>query len=160
MTSLRRMLLFAVLLAAPIPVFGQSFTCNPPMANPIACENSMTGSPETEWDISGYGDASMMGFATSISVNAGQTQSFKINTPASSYSIAIYRLGYYGGMGARKVATITPGHTSSNSAFLCNGQFHGTIRLRQLGSVGLMDCAVERDVGSLHCTTDSSGHRR
>ena len=108
MTSLRRVLLLAVLLAAPISVFGQSFTCTPPMVNPIVCENSMTGSPQTEWDISGYGDASIMGFAGSISVNAGQTQSFKINTTASSYTMAIYRLGYYGGMGARKVATITP----------------------------------------------------
>ena len=31
---------------------------------------------------------------------------FKINTNSSNYRIDIYRLGYYGGMGARKVATI------------------------------------------------------
>jgi len=68
----------------------------------------MTGSPETEWDISGYGDPSIMGFAGNFSVNVGQTQSFKINTPASSYSISIYRLGYYSGAGARKVASIVP----------------------------------------------------
>ena len=42
---------------------------------------------------------------TSMSVNAGQKISFKINTPASSYHIDILRLGYYGGNGARMVAS-------------------------------------------------------
>ena len=36
----------------------------------------------------------------------GNTIDFKINTNSSNYRIDIYRLGYYGGMGARKVATI------------------------------------------------------
>ena len=54
------------------------------------------------------GDPTIQGFATDISVNRGSTISFKINTPASAYRIDIYRLGYYGGMGARKVATINP----------------------------------------------------
>ncbi len=46
------------------------------------------------------------GFATDISVNHGTTVSFKINTNSNNYRIDIYRLGYYGGMGARKVDTI------------------------------------------------------
>ena len=108
MTLFRRIVLLAAFFVAPLTVFGQSSTCNPPLANPIACENSMTGSPETEWDISGYGDPSIMGFAGNFSVNVGQTQSFKINTSASSYTIAIYRLGYYSGAGARRVASIVP----------------------------------------------------
>ncbi|MFD0854979.1 N,N-dimethylformamidase beta subunit family domain-containing protein, partial [Actinomadura adrarensis] len=33
---------------------------------------------------------------------------FKINTPATAYSIDIYRMGYYAGNGARKVARISP----------------------------------------------------
>ena len=43
-----------------------------------------------------------------MSVTAGQTISFKINTPSTKYHIDIYRLGYYQGNGARRFATITP----------------------------------------------------
>ncbi len=39
-----------------------------------------------------------------MSVNVGQTESFKIKTEASAYHIDILRLGYYGGDGARLVA--------------------------------------------------------
>ena len=38
-----------------------------------------------------------------MSVNVGQTESFKINTPSTNYHIDILRLGYYGGDGARKI---------------------------------------------------------
>ena len=76
--------------------------------NPIVCENALTGNPQSEWDITGSGDPSIQGFATDISVNRGQTINFKINTTAASYRVDVYRLGYYGGLGARKVATITP----------------------------------------------------
>ena len=48
--------------------------------------------------------ASIQGFATAIAVNAGQTESFKIDTNASAYTIDIYRLGYYQGDGARLIA--------------------------------------------------------
>ena len=65
--------------------------------NPIATENALTGNLQSEWDVSGAGDPSIQGFATDISVNKGQTVSFKINTNATAYHIDIYRLGYYGG---------------------------------------------------------------
>ncbi len=76
--------------------------------NPIVTENALTGNLPTEWDVSGIGDPSIQGFATDISVNKGQTISFKISTTATAYRIDIYRLGYYGGRGARKVATVNP----------------------------------------------------
>ena len=83
--------------------------CSSP-ANAIVAENCLTGNDSSEWDISsnGAGDPSIQGFSTDISVNAGQTVFFKIKTPAAAYLINIYRMGYYGGMGARKVASITP----------------------------------------------------
>ena len=40
-----------------------------------------------------------------MSVDAGQTINFKIDTPSSAYHIDILRLGWYGGDGARLVAT-------------------------------------------------------
>ncbi|CAN7489960.1 DUF4082 domain-containing protein [Pararhizobium sp. LjRoot255] len=48
----------------------------------------------------------MQGFATEISTNIGGTVSFKIATDSTDYRIEIYRLGYYGGAGARKVGTV------------------------------------------------------
>ncbi|MDE2261577.1 MAG: hypothetical protein KGL45_03550, partial [Gammaproteobacteria bacterium] len=74
-------------------------------ANPIEAENCLPGSDPSVWRVQGSGDATIQGFARQMSVNAGQTVSFKINTAASSYTIAIFRLGYYGGLGARQIAT-------------------------------------------------------
>src|SRR5580765_1674391 len=69
-------------------------------SNPIVCENNLTGNPDTEWDISGAGTSTIQGFATDISVNRGSTVRFKVSTTAASFQVNIYRLGYYGGMGA------------------------------------------------------------
>jgi hypothetical protein len=79
--------------------------CTAP-ANAIVAENCLTGNPASEWDVSGAGDASLQGFATDISVNRGQTVSFKIATTYAAYKLDIYRMGYYGGLGARKVASL------------------------------------------------------
>src|SRR6195952_1007789 len=77
-------------------------------ANPVVCENNQPGAPQSEWDVGGSGDETIQGYATDISVNEGQQVSFKINTDARAYKIDIYRLGYYGGAGARKVGTASP----------------------------------------------------
>jgi hypothetical protein len=77
-------------------------------SNPIVCENSKPGTDPSVWDISGAGDSQLQGFATDISVNVGGTIGFKINTTSSAYTIDIYRSGYYGGLGARKIASVTP----------------------------------------------------
>ncbi len=74
----------------------------------IACENAVTGNLASEWDVPGAGDTSIQGFATDMSVNRGQTISFKVKTTAKAYRLDIYRVGYYNGRGARKVTTITP----------------------------------------------------
>lgn len=74
----------------------------------IASENALAGNLPSEWEVSGIGDPTIQGFATDFSVNRGSTVSFKINTNANAYRIDIYRIGYYGGRGARKVATINP----------------------------------------------------
>lgn len=51
------------------------------------------------------------GFTTDFSINAGQTVNFKINVngqadDALPYKIEIFRLGYYGGSGAREIGEI------------------------------------------------------
>jgi hypothetical protein len=84
---------------------AQADSCSP---NPIVCENAKDGTPESVWDIHGSGDDTILGFATDISVDIGQTVDFKIKTDATSYTIDIYRLGYYQGDGARHVDSVTP----------------------------------------------------
>ncbi len=74
-------------------------------ANPIVCENALPGAPPSAWQVTDVGDPSIQGFATSMSVDVGQTERFKISTPSSAYHINIFRLGYYGGNGARLVAS-------------------------------------------------------
>ena len=101
-------LFFVLAIVGARPAMAQVFGCSPAMANDIVCENSKAGNPSSEWDVYQIGDETIQGFATDMSVNRGQTISFKINTNAKAYTIDIYRMGYYGGMGARKVASVTP----------------------------------------------------
>ncbi|HEX6900080.1 MAG TPA: VCBS repeat-containing protein [Thermoanaerobaculia bacterium] len=84
--------------------------CGGVPANPVIMENCKIGNPPDEWDnIVGVGDLGIQGFATEISVNRGETVYFKIKAPGvTSYRLDIYRLGYYGGNGARKIATLQP----------------------------------------------------
>jgi hypothetical protein len=73
--------------------------------NAIVLENMEEGTPESEWMI-GKADASIEGFAAQFTVNHGETVDFKIDTDSTDYRIEIYRLGYYGGAGARLMHTI------------------------------------------------------
>jgi hypothetical protein len=101
---LRCLVILSLVVSGFGPLLAQAQSC----ANPVVCENQLTGNPSTEWDVSGAGDLSIQGFATDISVNRGSTISFKIKTDAAAYRLDIYRMGYYNGMGARKVATVQP----------------------------------------------------
>ena len=93
-------------------------------SNSIVTENKLTGTAQSQWDLSGEGQYSgfglgdgqtpmpgvtnyLEGFADNMSVNHGQTINFKINTNCKNYRIDIYRLGYYAGLGARKITTIS-----------------------------------------------------
>lgn len=54
------------------------------LANAIVAENLLPGSPASEWDIGqSVGDTAIQGYATDISVNKGETVSFKINDAAT-----------------------------------------------------------------------------
>jgi hypothetical protein len=92
-------------LVGVAPPAAAAATCS---GNAIVCENQLPGTPASEWDVGGVGDATIQGFATASSVNAGSRIDFKIKTDAKAYSVKIYRLGWYQGNGAREVATINP----------------------------------------------------
>ena len=71
----------------------------------IASENALTGNPGTEWEISGAGDSANLGFGREFSVNVGETVNFSCH--GTGTVLDIYRIGYYGGLGWRKVTTLT-----------------------------------------------------
>ena len=80
----------------------------------MACENSKPGTPASEWDIQWTGDSQVQGFATSTSALPGGTVSLQ-DQGVESYAVDIYRLGYYGGDGARRQAPTWTVATPSRS---------------------------------------------
>jgi N,N-dimethylformamidase beta subunit-like, C-terminal/Domain of unknown function (DUF4082)/Concanavalin A-like lectin/glucanases superfamily/Fibronectin type III domain/Viral BACON domain/Bacterial Ig domain len=119
-------LVATILVLAAFPAAGMA-AC----ANPVACENEKPGSSPSAWQVSGIGDASIQGYATSMSVNKGGTIRFKIKSTASNYHIDIYRLGYYQGNGARlQQAGIRPTATLPQTQPNC----------LTTASTGLIDC--------------------
>jgi Domain of unknown function (DUF4082)/Fibronectin type III domain/Bacterial Ig domain len=124
------LLALTVLSLSPAGASAFEDTCGS-APNPITCENALPGDPPSDWQLNGIGDPSIQGFGTSMSVNVGQTISFKIKTNAPSYHIDILRLGYYGGDGARLVASgIRPTATLPQSQPECLAE----------SSTGLIDC--------------------
>ena len=93
--------------ACATPQMTMEEACANP-ANEIVAENCLDGHPPTEWDINGYGDPGIQGFGTDIAINRGETIEFKVDTDSPDYRIDIYRMGYYGGMGARRVDSFEP----------------------------------------------------
>ncbi|WP_345622160.1 DUF4082 domain-containing protein [Streptomyces ziwulingensis] len=96
----------AALIWAVLPQPGPAQAAADPCgtgSNPIVCENSKPGSPTSDWFApNAYGD--IKGFSTKESVQAGDTVQFKIQSPVP-YHVEIYRLGWYGGDGARLLST-------------------------------------------------------
>ncbi|MCJ0874387.1 DUF4082 domain-containing protein [Streptomyces sp. AP-93] len=94
----------AALMAAALPpsVAVAADPCGPG-SNSIVCENSKAGTPMSDWFApSAYGD--IKGFPARESVQAGETLQFKIQSP-TAYKVSVYRLGHYGGDGARLMST-------------------------------------------------------
>src|SRR5438874_2634774 len=158
--SFARSSLAAILVVATQPArsrtaSAQAGTCG---SNPVVCENALPGNPPSEWDLandptnpnSRLSDPAIQGFASSISVNKGETVGFKVNTAglASSFTIDVYRLGYYGGMGARHVAQIIPTAdevTLANKQPACIGD-----------ATGLVDCGNWSVTGSWAVPADAT----
>src|SRR5499433_640768 len=106
--------------------------CGPPVTSVIACENTKPGDPAADWQVSGAGDSTIQGFATQMSVAAGQTVSFKVSTPSRSYHIDILRVGWYQGSGATKVVGgLLPSVSLPQSQPACRND---------TGPTGLVDC--------------------
>ncbi|MBY5361523.1 DUF4082 domain-containing protein [Rhizobium leguminosarum] len=130
-------------LAAPVAAAAAAATAATP--NKIALENMKQGNPISEWGLEGDGKGTIQGFATEISTNIGQTVDFKIATDSTHYRIDIYRMGYYGGAGARKVDSIEQSLTTAQI------QPHPIVDM----SLGLIDCGNWSVSASWQIPTDA-----
>src|SRR6185312_15916985 len=74
--------------------------------NPVQIENSRAGT--SGWQLSNPAvNREIEGYASLTSVNIGGTIAFSVSTADSTFNIDIFRTGWYGGVGARLLTTIS-----------------------------------------------------
>lgn len=99
MRSLRLLGLLSIMI---LPISGMHSESRAE-SNPIQRENARLGTQE--WRLTQPAlHREIEGYASRTSVNRGERISLFVHTSAPSYSIEIYRMGWYGGMGARLVS--------------------------------------------------------
>ena len=101
------------LLPAVLVIITILYICHPlaqsvnpptpsPQNNPIAIENKKTGT--TDWQLTNPAtNHEIEGYASLTSVNRGSEIELFVNSKESSYTIDIFRMGWYGGAGGRQI---------------------------------------------------------
>jgi hypothetical protein len=120
---MNRRLLFSIFYVFVLTVF--SFA-----QNAIVIENANAGNPISEWGVPDFRDNRIAGYSTKMSLNSGETVRFKINVQSgANYTLRIYRIGYYGGNGARLMVNL--------------GTLSGTVQPNGISdpSTGSLDCS-------------------
>jgi hypothetical protein len=74
-----------------------------PAPNLIQRENAKPGTAEWKLTNPGYGSRAIEGYASLTSVNRGGRIKLFVNTAAPTFTIDIFRMGYYGGLGGRRM---------------------------------------------------------
>jgi hypothetical protein len=75
---------------------------NDPTPNAITRENKRAGT--TDWGLTSPAtNREIEGYASATSVNHGEPIRFYVNTAAPVYTIDVFRMGWYGGLGGRRV---------------------------------------------------------
>lgn len=75
----------------------------PAASNPTRLENQRQGSPD--WEITAPADhREIEGYASATSVNRGEAIEFFVSTVDPGYVVDVFRMGWYGGEGARRMA--------------------------------------------------------
>lgn len=103
-----------LLQARTLSIVGLGLLSGPAMSqtNPVVAENQLPGT--TDWDISSDHAANdvagqIKGYASATSVNKGESIVFYVSVaPAQTYTIDVYRIGWYQGLGGRRVAHVGP----------------------------------------------------
>ncbi len=96
----------------PAPASGQ--TGEATVAGVIRAENLKPGA--LDWQLTrvrpdhdGFRNTAIEGFCSRQSVQAGETLDVMVSTnPSRRFQVEIFRMGYYGGRGARLVKTLGP----------------------------------------------------
>jgi PKD repeat protein len=134
-TALLLLAICGLLAAGSTSASAAEVSC--PNANPIVNENNCMGEGTTanQSAIENYSE-DLGGFTTQSGYELGENVSLKIGTdepsfPGTSVNIAVYRIGYYHGNGARLITAAGANNVKVNNSFQCNSNT----------STGEMSCA-------------------
>lgn len=75
-------------------------------ANPVAAENTCPGTTSWRPDHATGPQSAIEAFTNQVSVNVGQHIKIYVSTTALAYSLQVYRMGWYQGLGGRLLLTI------------------------------------------------------
>src|SRR5258706_10893706 len=88
-------------------LFGSAFLSLSPAtavaANSTQIENAKPGTTEWKLVTRGFASSAIEGYASLTSVNRGGQIAFYVNTAEARYTIDIFRMGFYGGTGGRRM---------------------------------------------------------
>jgi hypothetical protein len=94
--------MFALVLATMVAA-AQPGAAPPQSLNPTIAENAKPGAPD--WELTQPAlEREIEGYASRTSVNAGEAIEIFVSTRDPRYTLDVYRMGWYGGTGARRVA--------------------------------------------------------
>ncbi len=106
---------FYACLLIPVSICVPCFLESPALGqvnNPIVAENQLTGS--TQWQIPWGSSATdavgqIKGYASAASINKGGNITFYVTVnPSQTYTVDVYRMGWYQGLGGRLMEHIGP----------------------------------------------------
>jgi PKD repeat protein len=108
-------------LGAPGAAHAAEVSC--PNSNPIVNENNCMGAGTRTNELVNYSEQ-IGGFTTKTSYNLGESVPLKIGTSAASFpgtavNIAVYRIGYYGGQGARLISAAGASNVKVPNSLSC-----------------------------------------
>jgi len=111
----------ALALSAAGPAGAAEVSC--PNSNPIVNENNCMGAGTSANELADYSEQ-IGGFTTKTSYNLGEGVPLKIGTSAASFpgtsvNIAVYRIGFYGGAGARLISAAGVGNIKVPNSLRC-----------------------------------------
>ncbi|HEY7417112.1 MAG TPA: N,N-dimethylformamidase beta subunit family domain-containing protein [Ktedonobacteraceae bacterium] len=85
-------------------------------ANPVAAENTCPGTTSWRPDHPTGPQSAIEAFTNPVSVNTGQQIKVYVSTTALAYSLQVYRMGWYQGLGGRLLLTIPVLHSIKQPA--------------------------------------------
>ena len=89
-----------------LPVPGGVHTAAAATTNAVQAENALPGDPSWDQFASVSQQDAISGYGSAISVNHGSPIDLFVTTTAPSFTIDVFRTGWYGGAGARKVQSL------------------------------------------------------